>query len=785
LVLQVEDFDGPWRRQTNITGYVGTGFVTSNANADVASSTMSTTVNVERGGRHVVWTRGYTSSNSRRAFQVEIAGKKLAVTHSDATRRWAWERAGEVDLQAGEVSIVIRDADDGFESVDAIIIAQHEGFDPMAEERNWTVYRGENPPEADALRFNIEACCALAAERTDPESADEWAKRKKRVKKDLAKALGLSPLPKRTPLNAQMTGTSERDKYTIENVVFESRPGFFVTANLYVPKGLERPAPAVVVVPGHAMDDGKNYGLYQMAQIGLARMGFVVLGYDPIGQGERKLPGFSHNLGYSLLLVGWTNEGFITWDTMRAIDYLCTRPEVDARRIGLAGNSGGGENTFYATPLERRVRAAASFCFTCSYDQWIRHGGNHCICNHMPGIVRDMEQFEIIGLNAPRPFLIGNGADDPIFPIAGTRDTLRRAQAIYEFDGAADAVALIASDAGHGWSQELREACYGWLGHWLMGIGDGSPIPEESFEAEDPNSSDVLCLDGEGLPEGHETLITLAQARADELIAGHGPIPRTRHQRGDLRRNLWRVLGGKPKADPPSARAVGTFQHEGRAVERLAITTEAGNEVPAFLMWPAERGDACPAMIYLHEGGKIAARSSEFVRSVLDRGVAVLALDPRAIGEVAPSGDYNHVASDAIVLGRPLLAQHAWDVMQAAGYLRSLDGVDASRIGIHGYGPTGLIALLAGALDGKMSAVIAERTLASFRYAIEDSQPQPKWIFAPSILKVADIPHLAACVAPGRISFIEPVGYGGQVIESEAAESALDVIDIAFANAPQ
>jgi len=288
----------------------------------------------------------------------------------------------------------------------------------MTDPERWSAFPGEAPvPEADALQFNIRLGCQQAAARTVPADRAAWEARRPILKAELQAALGLDPWPERTPLKARTTGIATRGYYRVENVVFESRPRFVVTANLFLPLGQTGPFPAVVVVPGHAMVEGKNMEKYLTAQLGLVRQGFAVLAYDPIGQGERKRPGFEHPLGYGSFLVGRTNEGYIVWDTIRAIDYLCSRSEIDPSRIGLTGNSGGGENTFYTMPLDSRIKAAASCCFTCSYEAWLREGGNHCACNHMPGLARSMEQFEIVGLNAPRPYLAGNAAEDTILPI--------------------------------------------------------------------------------------------------------------------------------------------------------------------------------------------------------------------------------------------------------------------------------------------------------------------------------------------------------------------------------
>ncbi|MCL4194209.1 MAG: acetylxylan esterase, partial [Thermoguttaceae bacterium] len=172
------------------------------------------------------------------------------------------------------------------------------------------------------------------------------------------------PFPERTPLNAKVTGTVDRDAYTIENVMFESRPGFLVTANLYIPKGREFPLPGVVGTCGHSVN-GKAAEAYQSFAQGLARLGYVCLIYDPLGQGERfqyvdeKLnsrvgPGVSEHLlaGNQQFLVGEFLGSWRAWDGIRALDYLLTRKEVDPNRVGVTGNSGGGTMSTWLCGVE-------------------------------------------------------------------------------------------------------------------------------------------------------------------------------------------------------------------------------------------------------------------------------------------------------------------------------------------------------------------------------------------------------------------------------------------------
>ncbi|MCP4641076.1 MAG: hypothetical protein GY851_11610 [bacterium] len=765
IVLQVENFEGPWRRQTNISKYLGDGFCTSNAKAGVADTVMQGAVDIESAGPHVVWVRAYTSENSKRALRMEVNGTLLAITHTGSTRHWVWEEAGELDLPAGACSVVVHDAADGFESADAVLLTDRKDFDPdMLDEEitRWDVLRDGVPEEADPIRFNIEACCAASQGRRDPESREAWDAARPGIRDALGRALGLDPMPEKTPLNARVTGRVERDLYFIENVVFESRPNFLVTANVYIPKNVSLPAPAVVVSAGHDMNDAKNCPTYQMGQLGLVRQGFIVIAHDPIGQGERKVPGFSHPLGYGSLLVGQTNEGYIVWDTIRVVDYLCTRDDVDASRIGLTGNSGGGENTFYTMPFDERIQAGAASCFVCSYEQWIRHGGNHCICNHFPGIVHAMEEFEIIGLNAPRPFMFVNGAKDPIFPIDGTRDTLRRARGIYGLYDVGERVDSAEAPLPHGWAQPLREACYGWLAKWLLDEGDGSPIPEAEYEAEDAKSPDLLCFDGGNIPAESDSVVTINRRLADSFRGQYAELPASTDawtaRATAWRAEVWNLFGGRPEAPAPQAVQVATFDWKGTAVETLILPVEPDMVVPAIFMKPGKAAGAAPGVVYVRPSGDGNVQDDTRISAWLDAGCAVLVLEPR--GYRLTGGKENHLTSDGICLGRPLFAQQVWDVVQAVEYLGQRGDVDGKRVRFWGSGKGALLGIFAGALDQRLERIVADRPLASYRFFIENDQPQPISLCVPNVLKTIDVAQAVALAGPAPILVTNPVGYG-------------------------
>jgi dipeptidyl aminopeptidase/acylaminoacyl peptidase len=226
-----------------------------------------------------------------------------------------------------------------------------------------------------------------------PPDAAAWRLDRPRIDRAFRHALGLAKLPERTPLNARTLRVHELDGYVLENLVFDSRPGFTVTANLYRPheNGAAK-RPTVLAPIGHSLGPGKTASENQALCIQLARLGFVVLTYDAIGHGERVAQGNNHHeAGFALMPVGENISGWMVWDSMRAIDYLVSRPDVDPARIGITGNSGGGLNSLFTSAIDARVKAAAIAGYTFQFNDWIKYGSPHCTCTYLPAMYHSME----------------------------------------------------------------------------------------------------------------------------------------------------------------------------------------------------------------------------------------------------------------------------------------------------------------------------------------------------------------------------------------------------------
>ncbi|MDQ3622830.1 MAG: prolyl oligopeptidase family serine peptidase, partial [Verrucomicrobiota bacterium] len=304
------------------------------------------------------------------------------------------------------------------------------------------------------------------------------------------------PWPEKTPLNARVTGVVERDTYQIEKVIFESRPNFPVTANLYLPKGVKSPSPGVVGSCGHSAN-GKAAGTYQSFAQGLARMGYVCLIFDPIGQGERlqyvtgelmprRGTGVSEHLyaGNQQFLVGEFFGAWRAWDGIRALDYLLTRPEVDPKHVGITGNSGGGTMTTWLCGVEPRWTMAAPSCFVTTFRRNLE--------NELPAdteqcppraLALGLDHSDFIAAMAPKPVVL-LGKEKDFFDARGLEEAHARLKRLYALLGAEENIGLFIGPTHHGYTQENREAMYRWFNR-VTNVSDAKAEPALTVEKDE------------------------------------------------------------------------------------------------------------------------------------------------------------------------------------------------------------------------------------------------------------------------------------------------------------
>jgi dienelactone hydrolase len=617
------------------------------------------------------------------------------------------------------------------------------------------------PARPDAQTFDrfVQAYgAALRKDDAPPASRDAWAARRKALRERMFAAMGGIPAEP-APLDVQEKGTLKRDGYHIEKVVIRTRPGVWMTSSLYVPEGAKK-APAVLAVHGH-WAGARRDPVVQARCLGLVKLGFVVLAVDAFGAGERytkPASGTYHGalFGASLWPAGLSLLGMQVYDNRRAVDYLCTRPEVDPARIGVTGASGGGNQTMYAGALDERLAAVVPVCSVGNYQAYLKAAC--CVCEVLPGALRFTEEGDVLGLVAPRALMVVNASKDSFqFSVGEAEKSLARAKAVYGLLGAEEKVKHAVFESPHAYNQAMREAMYGWMTRWLKGEGDGKPIPEPKHEVDKPE--DLACFADLRRPADMLFPPSFAAREARKLLAPFAKGPPAHKEaweaqavvlRGRLREE---VFGDFPAAREDMPAAFGEPTEEGgRRTTPLTVEPEAGMPLAALVRFKPAKGKV-PACVVLHLDGKDAALKAPEAQALVEAGFSVYAPDLRATGAAKPAGDAVRDAPDhnsaehAVWVGRPLLGQWAFDVRCLFDFLEKQPGLDG-RLALLGLGQAGLVALCAAALDDRVAAaavVDAPLTLVG-----ETGYPSGTrmGLLAPGLLKVGDVPQLAALAAP-------------------------------------
>jgi len=404
--------------------------------------------------------------------------------------------------------------------------------------------------------------------------------RQRMVAAELWKMLG-GPLD-RTPLNVRVTGIVERPGYRIEKVTFESRPRLHVTANLYVPAGTGRRRPAILSPLGHSVN-GKAWPSYQKLFSNLARKGYVVLAYDPFGQGERieypgSRPGQSvlgggtsehEYAGRRLILLGANFGLFRAWDGIRGIDYLLMRAEVDPERIGCCGQSGGGTLTQFLAALDNRIHVAVvSMGNTENLAQEnVEPPGSadDAEQNIVPALARGIDRADLLYTFAPKPLLMTitlHDAGHTYSPeyVSSSHDLLDEYKRVYGLLGAGDRVSLQATTVSHGYAYEMRRATYAWFNRWfeIKNVDD-----DESSQAVEPDATLFVTPTGFVTTSfGGETALSLTRQMADEI---HTPASLSAD---DVRSRIRSALGiEESRAAALAARVLATIKKPGYRAE--------------------------------------------------------------------------------------------------------------------------------------------------------------------------------------------------------------------------
>ncbi|MFP6765959.1 MAG: acetylxylan esterase, partial [Planctomycetaceae bacterium] len=499
-------------------------------------------------------------------------------------------------------------------------------------------------------------------------------------------------------MNSRIVGRLKGDGYVVEKILFESRPGHHVTANLYLPV-TQGPFPGVLIPCGHS-HTGKAAGGYQRMSILLARHGMVALCYDPIGQGERyQSLDFEHDhetfaavsyhletphprvrflcttehtlMGVGCILLGTNTAQYRIWDGMRAIDYLQSREDILADRIGCAGNSGGGTLTAYLMALDDRIVAAAPACYLTTFRRLIEtKGAQDAEQNIFGQIAFGMDEPDYVMMRAPKPTLICASTRDVTFDIGGTWDLFRQSKRFYARLGFPERVELNEADVPHGMYLQHREAIARWMHRWLLGRDKvirevdpetlSDPVSDQELRAlseGDWTAQELYCT-----PQG-QALLMKGEKSVFEINAGIERELRERRKAAweklntNQRRELVRQTIGpdtpgsrnresSAPADPSKShdsgdnvKIVESIQRDGYRIEKIIL---AGNEnqlaLPGLRFVPETVSRT--SVLYLHGVSmKAEAKRDGHCEQLAKQGHIVLSAELSGIGETETGHD--------------------------------------------------------------------------------------------------------------------------------------------------
>lgn len=587
---------------------------------------------------------------------------------------------------------------------------------------------------------------------------DEWQARRPRLRQELLEMLGLWPLPEKTPLKATITGTLERDTFVIEKLHFQSRPVLYVTAHLYRPRKVEGKLPAVVFFMGH-YNRGRNGHKSFMQDHGMwfATNGYVCLILDTLERGE--IPGCSHHGLYGgekrwWLSTGFTPAGLETWNGVRAIDYLVSRPEVDATRITATGLSGGGTMTFFVSAVDERVTCAvpASGMTDLESNVTNRLLAIHCDCQ-LPYNIHGWEFTTIAALIAPRPLLVVNSHDDVGFPMAANRRIMARLRPLYAWYGKPELLDEFVSHGppgAHAYRPDSRVAIFRWINKHnkqeARAVKDAEfeRIPEEQlrvFPEDRDFPADAIN------PKIDETFLP----RAEVKLPAAGGFEAWRQ--GLLRNLRQRSFRRFQERIPMSERAPApvNFKFKDLPLEDRpqTRTTEIGIQVTVKLFGLDTQGEPRAkgvVLIVLNEDEEPTAVPQWAKPYVGEKAVALLA--PRGTGPTRFSrpAPPNFVMRAHALLGRTVDDGRVWDIAATARWLERKPGIK-----ILGRDQAGILGVYAALFEPSITEVVVIDPPLTHEVG-------PHFL---NVLRTLDIPEALGLLAPRPLTLVnaQPLVY--------------------------
>ena len=622
---------------------------------------------------------------------------------------------------------------------------------------------------------------------------DEWVRRQGDVRKILAEIVG--EFPAKTSLNPVITGTIKRDGFTVEKLYFESRPGYYVTAALFLPTGKKGKLPAIIYCCGHS-NVGFRSEAYQRCVINLVKKGFAVLTFDPVGQGERiqylgtngKIifdpwgPTHEHSYpGTQSFISGRSPANYFIWDGIRAIDYLLSRKEVDPARIGITGRSGGGTQTAYIAAMDDRVLAAAPECYITSFDKLLRtRGPQDAEQLFMYSLEKGFDMSDLIELRAPKPTLMVTTTSD-IFSIQGARDVFKEAQNGYIAFGDPDNLMMVEDDAGHASTKKNREAMYAFFQKFLNNPGD----PKDE-EVEILNEKD-LWVTPAGLLKTSlkgEDLYSLNEKYSAELLK---KLQSERQNNPDF----YKTIAEKAKSLTGYSEPVlskdyifsGRWWRGDCSIEKYLLKGTGNYYIPVLRL-STEKNNGKTVLLLDDQGKASAAAKDGLAEKLVQKGYQVIVPDLNGFGEL--SGGYTK--GDAIIKDVPMniwyagilthkspLAVRVEEIKIIVDFIKRSPfffGEGARLLAGIACGTLSTDLLHAAVINDEFDRIALINPLFSFQSIVQEREYHPKFVMSTpaAVIGKYDLPDLVTVLSPVKICMINPVNALDQIVDRSVFE---------------
>ncbi len=613
--------------------------------------------------------------------------------------------------------------------------------------------------------FSISSKCL-----SNIKTKEDWEKNRPIYKQQIMEMLGLYPEPERTPLNPVITGKVETDSFTVEKLHFQSMPGLYVTANLYIPKNTPLPAPAVLYLCGHSypLKKGFYHGNkvnYQHHAIWFAQNGYVCLVIDTLQLGE--IPGLHHGT-YREGMWWWNSRGYTpagveAWNTTRSIDYLYTRSEVDTNRIGVTGRSGGGSYSWTAMAIDERIKVAAPVAGITDLQNYVVDGTveGHCDCMFFVNTYR-WDYPLLAALSAPRPLLICNTDSDTIFPLDGVERLHFKVKQIYSLLNAKTNLGFVIVPGPHKDIQELQVPVFRWFNRFLKGVD--IPVAQTTTNLFEPETLKVF----DAIPQDQ------INSNVHKLFVPMAALPEIP---GDI--DKWRELtcsitnlileksfGGWPtKPGMLSVAITLKGKYKNLDFEVIDFSPQVYVNLKLFLFMPAGKKsiktvelklldakdwENFAAELYEISGGKCGIKPTakfgsgkelaQSLNGLKDKAIVYFA--PRGIGTTdweLPPEKMKHILRRFMLLGQTLEGMRVWDIRMAVSAIHSLGRMENANIVIFADETMAINAVFAAIFEPSIKELYLENLPQTYFSA-------PDYL---NILKFMDIP-MAFAIASER-----------------------------------